>query len=66
MISSPPSFSDANWKFLIGYFIYVVQTKQKGENVDNVVEILGETIRYSKLPELADGTLKILIGLMRE
>lgn len=30
MISSPPSFADANWKFLIGYYIYVVQSKLTG------------------------------------
>ena len=63
-MKNPPTYGDANWKCIVGYWLFLGRS---GHCLGNdAVEVMTESIRYNRLPEMVDSLLKICRAVLKE
>ena len=63
-MKNPPTYGDAGWNCIVGYWLLLLRSGHKV--VDDTVEVMVESIRYNRLPEMVDALLKISVVVLLE
>ena len=63
-MKNPPTYGDAGWKCIVGYWLLLLRSGHKV--VNDTVEVMVESIRYNRLPEMVDSLLKISVAVLLE